>query len=131
MKKNIEVCAAVIKKEDRYFAVQRGPNGEVGNKWEFPGGKLEQSESQEAALIREIKEELGVELKIKSFMLTIHHEYKTFNLTMHAFLCEIVKGNITLLEDQGNFKWLTPKEMLDYDFAAADIAIIEKLNNPI
>ena len=126
-KKKIEVCAAIIKKEDKYFSVQRGPNGEVANKWEFPGGKIEANETHQEALVREIKEELNIEISVDSYLMTVYHEYNTFYLTMHAYECSIINGEIKMLEDQKNYAWLNPSEMLSYDFAEADKPIIEKI----
>lgn len=127
MKKEIEVCAALIKKDNKYFSVQRGPKGEVAFKWEFPGGKIEKGESQKESLKREIKEELNIDINVEEFFMTVNHEYNTFILTMHAYKCTIENGNIKMLEDQQNYAWLTPKEMLSYDFADADKPIINKL----
>ncbi|MCK9166740.1 MAG: (deoxy)nucleoside triphosphate pyrophosphohydrolase [Acholeplasmatales bacterium] len=127
MKKQIEVCAALIKKDDKYFVVQRGPKGEVAFKWEFPGGKIEKNETHKEALKREIKEELNVDIEVNDFLMTVNHEYQTFNLTMHAYNSKIIAGTLKMREDQNNCLWLKPTEMNNYDFAAADLPIIEKL----
>lgn len=124
--KRIEVCAAVIKKGNTYFCAQRKDQGELAKKWEFPGGKIELGETREAALKREIKEELNTDITVKRFILTVEHQYKGFHLTMHAFECEVLKGDLEISEHLDS-KWLTKEEMKEFDFAAADLPIIEKL----
>ncbi len=126
MKKTIEVVAAIIKYKDKYFAAQRKDYGELAKKWEFPGGKVELGEQKEDALLREIKEELKADIKINEFIMTVKHEYKTFKLTMHAFLCELISDELILTEHL-NSKWLTKEELLSVDWAAADIPIVNKL----
>lgn len=128
MKKRIEVVAAVIRNNDKYLCAQRKDYGELAKKWEFPGGKIELGESNEEALIREIKEELDITISVQAFLTTVNHEYESFHITMHAYLCEITEGNLTIL-DHIDAKWLTVTEMIEYDFAAADHPIISKLNN--
>ena len=126
MKKHIEVVAAVIKKGDKYFCAQRKDAGELARKWEFPGGKVEKNEKLEAALERELEEELNLKVRINGFITTVNHEYVGFNLTMHAFLCSTDITDIKLNEHLDS-KWLTLDEMMHLDWAAADLPIIEKL----
>ncbi|HHT39765.1 MAG TPA: hypothetical protein GX001_04765, partial [Acholeplasmataceae bacterium] len=76
---------------------------------------------------REIKEELNVDIEVNDFLMTVNHEYQTFNLTMHAYNSKIIAGTLKMREDQNNCLWLKPTEMNNYDFAAADLPIIEKL----
>lgn len=96
-KKHFEVVAAVIKKDEKIFCCQRGPKGECAYKWEFPGGKIESGETKEEALIREIKEELNCNINIEKFITTINHEYNTFSLTMHVYLCSLKESEPILL----------------------------------
>lgn len=124
--KKIEVVAAVIKKGDKYFCAQRKDYGELAKKWEFPGGKIEPNETREQALIREIKEELDTDVKVTRFITTVNHQYNSFFLTMHAFECEVVSGKLQILEHLDS-KWLSKHEMSEYDFAAADLPIIQVL----
>lgn len=126
MKKHIEVVAGVITKEDKFFCAQRGNKGELANKWEFPGGKVENGETLEESLKRELKEELEIEVKVKDFIKTVNHEYNTFKLTLHAFYCEYVSGELVLTEHLDS-KWLNKEELDKLDWAAADIPIVEKL----
>lgn len=126
--KKIEVVAGVIFWEDMVLCVQRPKNKlhYISEKFEFPGGKIEEFETKEEALHRELLEELNLSTKIKSFFLTVVHEYPDFELTMHSFLCEVESKELTLHEhiDQ---KWLTLDELSILDWAAADIPIVNKL----
>ena len=126
MKKHIEVVAAIIKKDDKFFCAQRADKGELARKWEFPGGKIEQGETHQEALAREIKEELDTEIKVNDFIVTVHHEYNSFILTMHCYKCNVISGSLNLSEHI-DCKWLTLAEMKVYDFAEADIPVIDKL----
>lgn len=126
--KKIEVVAGVIFWEDLVLCVQRPKNKlhYISEKFEFPGGKIEEGETKEGALHRELLEELNLSTKIKSFFLTVVHEYPDFELTMHSFICEVDSKELTLHEhiDQ---KWLTIRELTPLDWAAADISIVDKL----
>lgn len=126
--KKIEVVAGVIFWEDRILCVQRSKNKlhYISEKFEFPGGKIEEDETKEEALHRELLEELNLSTKIKSFFLTVVHEYPDFEITMHSFLCEVESKKLTLHEhiDQ---KWVTLNELTNFDWAAADIPIVNKL----
>lgn len=123
--KKIEVVAAIIKKEDKYLATQRG-YGEFEGGWEFPGGKIEEGEKPEEALIREIKEELDVQIDVKDHFCTVEYDYKSFYLVMHCYLCELMDNKITLLE-HSNYKWLKKCDLDSVDWLPADIEVIDKL----
>ena len=126
--KKVEVVAGVIFCADEVLCVQRPQNKlhYISEKFEFPGGKLEEGETQEEALHRELSEELNLSIKIKSFFLTVVHSYPDFELTMHSFICEVDSKELTLNEhiDQ---KWLKINELNQLDWAAADIPIVDKL----
>ena len=126
--KKIEVVAAVIFCENLVLCVQRPKNKYhyISEKFEFPGGKIEEGETKEEALQRELLEELNLSARINSFYLTVVHEYPDFELTMHSFICEVDSKEITLNEhiDQ---KWLKVEELTSLDWAAADIPIVDKL----
>mgnify|MGYP001026884927 CR=1 FL=1 len=128
MKKQIEVVAAIIKKDDKFFCAQRADKGELSKKWEFPGGKIELGETHQEALVREIKEELDTEIKVGDFIVTVQHEYNSFILTMHCYECCVISGSLNLTEHI-DCKWLTLAEMKEYDFAEADIPVIDKLSS--
>jgi len=126
--KKIEVVAGVIFCKDQILCVQRAKNklSYISEKYEFPGGKIEAGETKEEALHRELYEELNVSTHIKSFFMTVVHQYPDFELTMHSYICEVESKELTLHEhiDQ---KWLTVNELGPIDWAAADIPIVDKL----
>jgi len=125
--KNIEVVAAIfINNKEEIFCARRKDEGELALKWEFPGGKIEPGESNQEALIREIKEELSTDIKVKDFIMTVRHQYKGFHLTMHVYFAEVVTGDLVLNEHTG-FKWLRKEELYSLDWAAADLPIVEFL----
>ena len=123
--KTIEVVAAIIKKEDKIFITRRG-YGEFIDMWEFPGGKVEEGESREEALKREIDEELELEINVGEFLTTIEYDYPNFHLTMHCFICEIIGGEISL-NVHNDSKWVTLEELENQKWIPADIAVVEAL----
>lgn len=132
--KTIRVVAAIIKAvndkgENIIFATQRG-YGEFKGGWEFPGGKIEDGESPEDALKREIMEELGIEIKVGDMIDTIEYDYPNFHLSMDCFLAEIVSGDLVLKEHE-DAKWLTKEELDTVDWLPADITLIEKIRKEI
>lgn len=124
-KKNIKVVAAVIKNGNKIYATQRG-YGEFKGGWEFPGGKIEQGETSQEALVREIEEELETKIKVNNLIDTIEYDYPTFHLSMECFWCEIIKGNLVLLEAEAA-KWLTKEELYSVDWLPADLLLIPKI----
>ena len=120
--KTIRVVAAVLRSEDKIFATARG-YGEFKGQWEFPGGKIEPGETPEAALAREIKEELETEIKVGELIQTIEYDYPTFHLSMDCFWCEIIKGNLVLKEAE-DAKWLTKDQLYDIGWLPADVRLI-------
>ena len=126
--KTIEVVAAVIFIENRVLCVQRSRHTKEYKslKWEFPGGKVEVGESREEALVREIREELSVDIEVSEFFMTVEHTYPDFHLTMHVFKCVLDQGEITLNEHV-DMKWLKVEELDQLDWAEADIPIVNRL----
>ena len=108
--KTIRVVAAIIRDKDKIFATQRG-YGEFKDGWEFPGGKIEEGETPQDALKREIMEELDTEIKVGELIDTIEYDYPTFHLSMDCFWAEVITGHLVLKEAEAA-KWLT-KEQLD------------------
>ncbi|MEK9998128.1 MAG: (deoxy)nucleoside triphosphate pyrophosphohydrolase [Cryomorphaceae bacterium] len=126
--KTIQVVAAVLFWEGKVLCVQRTEHEKeyVSLKWEFPGGKVEVGESREDALVREIREELSVDIEVSEFLMTVEHTYPDFHLTMHVFKCILDQGEITLNEHVA-LKWLSIDELDQLDWAAADIPVVEFL----
>lgn len=131
--KTIRVVAAIIcddmKKPSKIFATARG-YGEFKGGWEFPGGKIEENESPENALIREIKEELDTTITVGELITTVEYEYPKFHLSMDCFWAEIIKGEITLKEAEAA-KWLTKDTIDSVDWLPADQEIINILKHSI
>ena len=127
-KKEVEVVAAVIHKGDLFYVVQRPFKGEVGGKWEFPGGKIEANESKEEALKREIKEELNLDLKIEKFLVTSNHEYNTFQIKLHFYLCLIQDGK-PILNEHIDQQWIKITDLLKIDIAPADVVVLNDLKS--
>ena len=125
--KTIEVVAAIIRKGDAIFATQRG-YGEWKDYWEYPGGKVEPGESLEAALVREIREELDTEINVDKFLTTIEWDYPAFHLRMHCFMCSLLTEALHLNEHE-DARWLTVDELHTVNWLPADyqlIPLIEK-----
>lgn len=125
VQKRIEVVAAIIKKDGKIFATQRG-YGEFKDGWEFPGGKVEAAETLEAALMREIREELDTDIIIDNLLDTIEYDYPEFHLTMHCFLCTVVSGGLVLKEHEAA-RWLSREQLWTVDWLPADLEMIKKL----
>ena len=120
--KKLEVVAAIIKENEKYLATQRG-YGEFKDWWEFPGGKIENGESKEEALKREIREELATEIEIDRFITTVQFDYPEFHLIMHCFICHITAGQPQLLEAKAA-KWLDKNDLESVEWLPADRAIL-------
>lgn len=123
--KSIEVVAAVIKKGDKIFITRRS-YGEFQDMWEFPGGKIEVGETKEEALIREIKEELELDINNLEYLTTVEYDYTSFHLTMHCFICEICGGSLNL-NAHNDAKWVSLDELESQDWVPADVEVVEKI----
>ena len=123
--KTIRVVAAIIIHDGKVFATQRG-YGELKGGWEFPGGKIEAGETPQAALIREIEEELDTEIEVGELLDTVEYDYPDFHLSMDCFVCKVVAGDLVLKEHQ-NAKWLTRETLGDVDWLPADRGLLEKI----
>lgn len=128
--KTVRVVAAIIKDTNKHgesiiFATQRG-YGEFKDGWEFPGGKIEEGETPQEALRREIEEELNTEINVGELIDTIEYDYPTFHLSMDCFWAEIVSGDLVLKEHEAA-KWLTKEELDSVEWLPADITLIEEV----
>jgi 8-oxo-dGTP diphosphatase len=123
------VSAAIIHVNNEILCFQRGPSKfeYVSEKYEFPGGKIEEGETPEIALVREIKEELNVDIFGLEFFQTVDHQYPDFKITMHAFKCVASNLEEIQLNEHLNFIKLSVSQLSSLDWAAADIPFVEKL----
>ena len=125
--KTVRVVAAVIKAVNEngqpiIFATQRG-YGDLKGGWEFPGGKIEEGETPQEALKREIMKELDTEISVGDLIDTIEYDYPAFHLSMDCFWCEIVKGDLVLKEHEAA-KWLSKDELDSVEWLPADVTLI-------
>ena len=129
--KTIKVVAAVIcdslQGKKRIFATARG-YGEFKGMWEFPGGKIEPGETPQQALVREIREELDTTIKVSELIESIEYDYPDFHLSMDCFWCEIIEGDLVLLESQEG-RWLTKDELDSVEWLPADLELIDRIRS--
>lgn len=123
--KTLHVVCAVIRKDDKIFATQRG-YGEFKDGWEFPGGKIESGETPQQALKREIYEELDTEINVGDQIETVEYDYPEFHLSMQCFWCNVVSGRLTLLEAE-DARWLTKDTIESVDWLPADKELVQKI----
>ena len=125
--KTIKVVAAIIRKENSVFATQRG-YGDYKDWWEFPGGKVEEGETPERALIREIREELDSDITVEKFLTTVEHDYPKFHLSMDCFWCRVQSGKLTLLEHEAA-RWLPINDLRQVNWLPADVKVVEAIES--
>ncbi len=128
--KTVKVVAAVIRAVNKegtpvIFATQRG-YGEFKDGWEFPGGKIEEGESPQEALKREIREELDTEIRVGTLIETVEYDYPGFHLSMDCFWAEVVSGDLVLKEHEAA-RWLAKEELGTVDWLPADITLVETI----
>ena len=121
--KTVNVVAAIIRDGNKIFATQRG-YGEFKDGWEFPGGKVEEGETPQEALKREIEEELETEIEVGDYLTTIEHDYPKFHLSMKCYWARIIEGKPVLLEHEAA-RWLSREELDTVAWLPADVTIIE------
>ena len=124
--KTIDVVAAVIQNEDGLFLATQKGYGPFKGGWEFPGGKIEDGETPEVALKREISEELETRIRVGELIDTIEYDYPNFHLSMDCFWCEIVSGKLVLKEHEAA-RWLDKENLYSVEWLPADLSLIEKI----
>ncbi len=127
--KTIEVVAAIIRKDDKIFATQRG-YGEWKDWWEFPGGKMEEGEYPEEALKREINEELSTSISIDKLLYTVDYDYPKFHLTMHCYMCSLLNDALHLNEHEAA-KWLSREDIHSVKWLPADDILLPMIINEL
>lgn len=122
----IEVVAALIWREGKFLICQRPANKKRALLWEFVGGKVEPSETQQQALIRECREELAISVKVHGVFYEVTHVYPDVTVHLTLFNAEIVDGEPQMLE-HNDMCWITPAEIDNYEFCPADVDILKKI----
>lgn len=120
----IEVVAGIIYKSDKFLIAQRNRKKTQGGLWEFPGGKIETGETPEKALIREIKEEFNVDIKVDKYIGETIHHYPEKNIKLIFYKATILSEKIELLEHE-DARWITQNEKENFEFAGADKVVFE------
>ena len=124
--KKINVAAAIIKKNNKYFIAKRNRNKHLGGFYEFPGGKQDTNETLQETVIREIKEELDVNICVGNKLGEEHYKDEKINVHLHYFFCKIISGDIVLKEHEDS-AWVSKEEFKNYQFAEGDKDIISLL----
>ena|ERR1039458_4334901 len=122
----VEVSAALIFRDGKLLITQRHAKSHLGGLWEFPGGKREPNETFEQCLVREIREELGLEISVGELFEEVVHAYPEKSVRLKFFICKILSGKPQAL-DCAAVKWATKTELATFDFPAADARLLGKL----
>ena len=126
--RNLKVTAAVLKKEGKYLIAKRKQNDILGGLWEFPRGKIEEGETAEECLKREIKEELNIIVEVNELILSKNHKYSKGYFELIAFKVKYISGEI-ILNEHDDYKWVPYEKLAMFNFLLADIPIIDKIKN--
>lgn len=119
----IDVTCAIILKENKILVTQRSEKMKLPLKWEFPGGKIEKNETAENCLVREIREELNIEIELWEKLDSKYFDYESFSINLIPFVAKFLTGEIVLAEHK-DFKWLVKEELIFLDWASADIPVL-------
>ncbi len=123
---HVDVTAGIIRRGSRFLITQRRPEAMLGGLWEFPGGKLEPNETLEQCLVREIREELDITIRVERPFLAVDHAYSHFKITLHTFLCRHSRGRVKDLGCSAH-RWVTPDQLDGFAFPKADRVVLEAL----
>lgn len=126
MKPTTKVCAAVIIELGKVLLTRRAASEEMGGSWEFPGGKIEADETPEECVVREIREELAIDIEVDSFCTNVQCEYEDFHLDMDVYFCRIVNGTIDV-SVHDKYVWAEIDRLLNFDLLPADIMVAKEL----
>ena len=128
-RRHVRVVGAMLEREGgRYLITQRPPTASLPLLWEFPGGRVEEGESDAEALARELMEEMGISVKVLEQVIHTHHEYERYDIDFRVFRCQLRSGSEAVKHLRVNdHRWVTLHEMSDYEFPPADARTLEKL----
>lgn len=124
----IKVVAGIILNDNKVLLAQRKQGKHLEYKWEFPGGKVEDNEEDEEALVRELKEEFNIDVKVENYITENVYEYKEKTICLKGYTVKYLSGNF-LLNDHEQIKWVSKDKIMEYDLAPADISIAKKIIN--
>ena len=127
-KRQIRVVAAQIERDGRYLITQRKPSSSLPLLWEFPGGRVEENESDEAALKRELREEMDIDVEVGEASVAVTHEYSAYVIDFRVYRCQILTPDEAIKKiGIHDHRWVRPSELDDYEFPGADQATVEAL----
>lgn len=124
----LHVTCAIIEHQGKVLICQRSASMKLPLKWEFPGGKVENGESKEECLKREIKEELGLEIEVRTALTVVEHHYPEFSLRLYPFLCKCAGGSLAIAE-HAQAIWVSYNDLKNYDWAEADVPVVKEITS--
>ena len=125
----LKVVAALIKKDNKILIAKRSTgNKDVIGKWEFPGGKVEENETEKQAIEREIKEEFDILVRAEKFITNVISKDKKSEIDLKLYLCKYIDGKIKL-NDHSDYKWVDKDDILDFDLADLDVELVRKMED--
>lgn len=126
--KVVRVVCGIIWKDGHVFIARRKPEKSMGGYWEFPGGKIEANENPDEALLRELKEKLGMEVVIKKYFGSNLHRYENFTIELIAYECDFISATFNLT-DHDEWRFVNPKEFDNFKIAPADVSFTAIIQN--